>query len=194
MALFPRIIHTRLANSWRPLLLIMMLAATALACNLPTGGSEDDESSGSVAPLIAIRPELILPEGWSMQEAPGGMVVAAADPADLDDQRQPGGPRLFVRSGQDSTTNPDTLVSEALADLAAVESTQVIDEEAVIDLGKGNAIAITLSQGPTIRRIVSVNLGQGQAYQIIAEAPAEQWPTYAAQLESIINSVRFLTQ
>jgi hypothetical protein len=193
MAIFPKITQPRPIISWRPLLLIMMLAAAALACNAPIGGSDDD-SNESVAPLASIRPEVALPEGWSTEETQGGMVVAAADPADLDEQRQPSGPRLIVKPGQASTSDPDTLVSEALADLTAVESTQVIEEAAVIDLGKGNAIAITLSQGPTIRRIVSVNLGQGQAYQIIAEAPAEQWPTYAAQLESMINNVRFLTQ
>jgi hypothetical protein len=193
MAVFPKTTHPRPAISWRPLLLIMMLAAAALACNAPIGGPDDD-SGESVAPLASIRPELALPEGWTAEEAQGGMVVAAADPADLDEQRQPSGPRLIVKPGQDSTSHPDTLVSEALADLAAVESTQVIEEATLIDLGQGNAIAITLSQGPTIHRIVSVNLGQGQAYQIIAEAPAGQWPTFAGQLESIIANVRFLTQ
>ena len=130
MTAFRNPTHPAPAGSWRPILVIMLLAAAALASNAPFGGS-DDASAEPVAPLAGIRPELALPEGWTTEEADGGAIIAAADPADLDEQRQPSGQRLIVKPGQDSTRNPDTLVSEALVDLAAIESTQVIEEAAV---------------------------------------------------------------
>lgn len=181
------------AGSWRPLLMIMLLAIAGLACNFASGGSGDSDAL-PIAPVPDIRPEVALPDGWSMEEAKDGTLIVAIDAGDLDEGNQPAGPRLIVKAGQDNSSDPKDLVDEALDDMAAVESTQMIAEPAVIDLGKGNGVAITLSQGDTIRRIVFVNLGQGQAFQIVAEAPAEQWETHAAQLETLIGNVRFLSQ
>ena len=88
MTAFRNLTRPSPAGSWRPLLVIILLAAAALACNTPFGES-DDAGVESVAPLPAIRPELALPEGWSTVEADGGAIVAAADPADLDESASP---------------------------------------------------------------------------------------------------------
>jgi hypothetical protein len=143
------------------------------------------------APVIIEGVTLTLPAGWRRAEAGGtfhGLALQAGDLTATAAQ----GPRFWVLA-------PEQIEAELAAGLgaAASEPLEIFEEANTIVINSWEGVAIGMQEavdGQTVnRRYIYINTTDGQAYQLILEAPVDQWGEHLPTLEGILSSVQFAT-
>jgi hypothetical protein len=130
-----------------------------------------------------------MPFGWHQAEPGGTFHGLALAEGDLT-ATAPQGPRIWVLSPEQSEAEITAGLGEA-----GVDTLEVFEEANTIVIGDWEAVAIGMQEaidGQTVnRRYIYINTADGQAYQLILEAPVDQWEEQLPTLEGILASVRF---
>jgi hypothetical protein len=138
-------------------------------------------------PVLIDGITLILPAGWQQATAGSPFRGLAQQEVDLA-AVAPQGPRFWVLPPSLS----DTEITELLASEDSIP-TQVIEEANTVLIGDLEATLIglqeTVAETTLNRRYVYLSGAGGQVYQLILEAPVDQWEEHLPTLEGILASV-----
>jgi hypothetical protein len=132
---------------------------------------------------------LTLPPGWRQAEPGDTFHGLALQEEDLT-TAAPQGPRFGVLSPELA----EAVLAEGLGGSAG-EVLEVFEEAGTLLIGEWEATTIGLQEnidGQTVnRRYVYITAPDGQAYELILEAPVDQWEEHLPTLEGILASLQF---
>lgn len=149
------------------------LASALWVVVLLAGCGGDDGGGGTRVSAGGISFEI--PEGWSVE--------------------QNGDRGLVATEGEGIVTAGAAPEAEALdAILDSVEASgglEVGGQPEEIDIDGRPGVAITLEEGSVTRRIATASSEGGTAYQVVLEAPTDDWDEVEDEFEDILDSVEF---
>lgn len=173
----------------RALILVAVVAITAGACSSGTPASQDDSPPAGGTEVSGSGFTLSVPEGWTSQDVEWRGLVVAKDAADLDADVITG-PRLVALANDGSAPEPRVVLGVAEDEAPVFQGDP---ETATVGETEGIATTFvaTLAGNAVVVRQVVVAPEAGVAYTFALEAPQDQWDTAEAELESILQGVRF---
>ncbi len=129
----------------------------------------------------------MLPTGWQAAEEGGPFRGLALHAADLT-AGTPQGPRLWVLPPGAA----DLEFSEMLEQ--AGDTAQLFEAATTIQVGTQTGVAVgiqeTFGEQTINRRYILINIGAGEAFQFILEAPMAEWNEQIPLLEGLLASVQ----